>query len=378
MRETKTCLAGLVLCLSVAHLTGCTSLIAKRIVEPPRPSHDVTLVSDDNLQRVNSAYAYARNTMLPTDNGETVAVTVLAPTRFDWTLDVEDVGDGVKVFHRLVWNPSSDNPPLDFSERLAGSKGTVVLLHGYRMERSLSMPWGALFADAGLTAVLVDLPGHGQSPRRQVTFGALEASYVNALADSLKRQGYPAPYVLFGISLGATTALRSAAARDDQWDAVLAFEPFEDVAEVIDNVASDVSWPLRWLMTTRKRAAVVEAITALTGVSSSDMRVVPALTHYRTPTLVLHSQQDDWIPYAQVQRIAATSAHIALWLYPNGGDHLSFPTPFWRYCAPIFSWLEQTLYDQQPISTASCARLVQALSDQGIEWQPSERIIFDQ
>lgn len=378
MHASKHRLVLLLLGLILNCLSGCTGMIAKRIVEPPRPSHNESLVSEAGLQLVNAEYAYARNVTLTAESDESVAVTVLAPTRFDWMLDVEDVGDGVKILNRIAWKPSAENPPIDMTARLADSKGTVVFLHGYGMERSLSMPWGVLLADAGFASILVDLPGHGESPRKQVTFGVQEASYVNALADSLIKSGYPAPYLLFGISLGATTAIRSAAARGDQWDIVLAFEPFDDIEDVIDNVADDLPWPLRWLATTRRRAAMLEAIEAQTGVSSADMRLVPVLSQYRTPTLVLHSQEDDWIPYAQAQRIAATSADITLWLYPNGGDHEFFPLPFWRYCTPIFSWLDQTLYDQQPASAATCQRLERALSDQGIESHSPERIIFDQ
>src|SRR5688500_6385663 len=68
-------------------------------------------------------------------------------------------------------------------------RGTVVLLHGVRMDRRSLVEVGVDFANAGYRSVLMDLRGHGESTGSYLTYGAVEARDVSALLDQLGARG---------------------------------------------------------------------------------------------------------------------------------------------------------------------------------------------
>jgi pimeloyl-ACP methyl ester carboxylesterase len=88
-----------------------------------------------------------------------------------------------------------------------GERGTaapLVLLHAFPLERSMWRPVAARTAAAGVPAVLVDLPGLGESP---LPDGAPDlAVSADAVAGALDALGVPRA-VVAGVSMGGYVAL---------------------------------------------------------------------------------------------------------------------------------------------------------------------------
>ncbi|HYU57753.1 MAG TPA: alpha/beta hydrolase [Actinomycetota bacterium] len=94
-----------------------------------------------------------------------------------------------------------------YAERLAGTRGTVVLTHGWCLTESVWHYQKRALADAGFTVVAWDLPGHGAST--PVARGHLTLDLaVDALARVVEHVADPAGMILVGHSLGGVLTLR--------------------------------------------------------------------------------------------------------------------------------------------------------------------------
>ncbi len=132
--------------------------------------------------------------------------------------------------------------PVNDSIRLAGyvcrpgrkARGTVIALHGYRSNKNRFLPVVKYFTDAGWNFVAADLRAHNQSTGETTGFSYYERYDVSALIDTLTKQHFPRPYVLYGHSIGAATAVFVAARRQDI-DALILESAFDDFSRLIPN-----------------------------------------------------------------------------------------------------------------------------------------------
>ncbi|MEM7765744.1 MAG: alpha/beta fold hydrolase [Pseudomonadota bacterium] len=345
-------------------LTGCASIVADKMVEPPKYVSEMLV--EPMLSTLNDPVPYLVNHRFE-EIPSLGTVTEMLPTRIQWQFTVDEVEQSISVTAGADPNVEHTSLP----ERRANGRGTVIVLHGHSMNRQLIFLWGAMMADAGFSVLSLDLPGHGDSPLPLTHFGLKASEQLNALRPLLSQQSLPPPYILVGVSLGATAAIR-AAMDDPEWHAVIAFEPFDDLRGVLDAGVENTSAPIRWMMHRGTRDRVMQKIASRLDVDLSELQLRP--THeYPVPTLVLHSQYDDVVPLAQSQRIAAVSPAITLWQYRDGGGHETFPTPLWRHCRPVMGWLNTTL-GEEASNLPACDRIEQAADTVHLDTTPLERI----
>ncbi|ALM17143.1 alpha/beta fold hydrolase [Mycobacteroides abscessus] len=100
-----------------------------------------------------------------------------------------------------------------------GGGPPIVLLHGYSDSALTWRPVLARLASAGRAAIAVDLPGFGHAAPRPP--GPLLAQF-DVFADAVLAAAGPA--VLVGNSLGAATAVRAAARRENEVKALIALD----------------------------------------------------------------------------------------------------------------------------------------------------------
>lgn len=132
----------------------------------------------------------------------------------------------------------------------AAPRGTVVLVHGLnrsRIEMIRKVP--ALHA-RGWNALLFDLRHHGTSGGSLRSFGHFERQDVVAAA-ALARERSPGPVVLWGVSMGAATALL-AAADDKEVAGVVADSSYRSLRDTVRHhlgLLQGATWWLRPLPT---------------------------------------------------------------------------------------------------------------------------------
>ncbi|HEX7844150.1 MAG TPA: alpha/beta hydrolase [Chitinophagaceae bacterium] len=88
------------------------------------------------------------------------------------------------------------------------SKGTVILFHGYRGDKSSMIDKSDEFLKMGYSTLLVDFMGSGGSEGNQTTIGFKEAEQVKTAFEYLKNLDEKNIF-LFGTSMGAVAILRA-------------------------------------------------------------------------------------------------------------------------------------------------------------------------
>lgn len=112
--------------------------------------------------------------------------------------------DGIKLH---AWKFGSDTP-----------KGVVVVLHGmHGLDAASLLDYGKFFKDQGFDAFCLDLRAHGRSEGEEITFGYKEIDDVTALLDWIRLDDkyQEKPIILFGLSMGGSTVIQTAAVRED-------------------------------------------------------------------------------------------------------------------------------------------------------------------
>jgi pimeloyl-ACP methyl ester carboxylesterase len=123
------------------------------------------------------------------------------------------------------------------SKELPEPHGTIILLHGYYLDRSSMIPWGLYFAQHGYRSILVDLRGHGDSSGDSVTFGQEERYELKELLNALGAQNIVEdPVGVFGYSYGAVMAIQWAWI-DSRIQSIVAVSPYNDPTQAIQVLA---------------------------------------------------------------------------------------------------------------------------------------------
>ncbi|MCC5871905.1 MAG: alpha/beta hydrolase [Gammaproteobacteria bacterium] len=216
---------------------------------------------------------------------------VATPERID--LDYEGVNfaaaDGTRLHGWYVPAPEADR--------------TLLFLHGNAGNISHRLDSLRIFHDLGLNVFIIDYRGYGQSEGRPSEAG-LHADALAAL-DYLEREhGVPtAEVVAFGRSLGGAVAACLATRKP------LAALILESTFISVPELGSELyPWlPVRWLSRLE-----YDALACLEDVAGQED------VGRRVPTLIVHSREDDIVPFRHGQALAAAGGAELLELR---GDH---------------------------------------------------------
>ena len=144
-------------------------------------------------------------------------------TPADHGLAYEDVtlatSDGLKL---AAWYIPNDT-----------GRGTVIYCHGHTNHRGQMLDQAAFLHENGFSGLLIDFRRHGDSEGDLTTFGYYEWRDVQAaIRYAVDERGEEGPVILWGVSMGAATALL-AAAEVPGVDAVIAESSFYAASETL-------------------------------------------------------------------------------------------------------------------------------------------------
>jgi pimeloyl-ACP methyl ester carboxylesterase len=206
--------------------------------------------------------------------------------------------DGVSL--RAWWVPAGDS---------ARAAVFVPGWGGYKFEEHLlqTLP---VYHDAGYSLLMLDLRAQGESDGRRRTLGYREVRDVRGALVWLRRQGYTLDQVvLHGWSLGGATVLRAA--------------PGTGVAAVVEEAAyGDLPLLLRGKIPEFVRfGGMLEPAILLAGKLFPDFdyqEVVPKreaamLSVEGVPLFIIHSTDDEVVPYEQAKLLAAAYPDSSVW-----------------------------------------------------------------
>lgn len=210
----------------LAALTGCTTYLARQMVEAPN-----RLQTPAEEQPQVAAFI----NQIRVDDFSRTAMVSVGPPPAQLSVAVLPPGNADLKYHAVIKTHSASFAfhAGKLQPYLAPPNATIILLPAFQNDKFMMLPWGFVLAKAGYQCVLVDLRGEGLSTGRWVTWGNVESRDIHQLIQWLNtRNLISGPLVLMGVSYGASVALR-AAALDPQVAGVIAIEPFVNAVDVI-------------------------------------------------------------------------------------------------------------------------------------------------
>lgn len=219
-------------------------------------------------------------------------------------------------------------------------RATIVFAHGYGKNREQSdLPLKELipeFHKQGYQFLTFDFRASGISEGDRVTVGAKEQSDLQA-AIAFARERTDGPIVLYGVSMGAATAL--ATADETAVAAVIADSPFSDLRAYLETnlpVWSDLpNFPF---------TPVIMTVTPwFTGLDADLVKPIDDVENIDAPILLIHGRGDDAIPVSESERLAERNDQIELWVTDNDGHVASYKTFQAEYREQLFDFLERVL-----------------------------------
>ena len=218
--------------------------------------------------------------------------------------------------------------------------GTAVLLHGHSGCKEDHLPIAERLCAAGFRCLLVDLPGHGQSPIQFATFGHKEASLPReVLLGAVQKFGFsPTPAVLFGVSQGGAIALQAARPEPAAWAAVAEVSAFASLDRVIKHKSTGWFGPLGSTFA----AAIEQIVYHRAGFHPAQIRPLDAAGELHVPVLIGHGEDDTLVTLEQAEEIfrAIPDPRKDFLLINEAGHSNVFTTS-----APIYKTVAKFLLD---------------------------------
>lgn len=194
--------------------------------------------------------------------------------------------------------------------------GAVLLLHGVRSDRRQMLGRARFLARAGYSTLQIDLPAHGESAAKRITFGAHESLGVRAALAFLRGEAPHERIGVIGVSLGAASFLLADAMPAP--DAVVLESMYPTIADAVQNrLAIRLGQPGKALA-----PLLLWQLGPLIGVTPEQLSPIERVPHLRSPVLIAGGSLDQHTPVGETQRIyAAARSPKALWIV-RGAAHV--------------------------------------------------------
>ena len=211
------------------------------------------------------------------------------------------------------------------------ARGLVIIFHGNAGNISHRLDYLRMFHDLGFASLIIDYRGYGRSSGK----ASEEGSYVDANTvwhHATQALGYPSGrIVVFGESLGGAVATHLASA--GQPAALVLASTFTSIPDL---GAEIYPWlPIRLLARIRY--------------DSRDR-----LSQVNSPVLVIHSRQDDIIPFAHGERLFAVARAPKLFMEIKGGHNEGFVFGREIWVHQLSEFLELA-FENKPAQTPTAA-----------------------
>ncbi len=206
----------------------------------------------------------------------------------------------------------------------------VLGFHGYRGTPARDFSGGtAVNLAAGLNCLMIEQRAHCTSGGHTITFGVKERRDCLTWVDFLReRFGADTPIVLSGISMGAATVLMASGMDlPPNIRGIVADAPYTSPRAIIRKVCADLKLPVPIVY-----PFVAASAHLFGGFGLTDADAAEAVKHTTVPILLIHGEDDRFVPCAMGREIAAANPDmIELETFPDAGHGLSFLVDRPRY-----------------------------------------------
>lgn len=214
----------------------------------------------------------------------------------------------------------------------------VILLHGYTGHKEEMFQHARYCLQQGYNILLPDFRNHGESDGHIIRFGVEEYADLLYWMDWVQRDNAQAKFVLFGVSMGATTAIM-ASNRDScqgRITAIIADSPYTNPYDQLGNVLAFYKirrWPILPLVNVYSRIFLHMNLKAI--------KTIDELQQLKVPVLFIAGSEDHYSPYKEQMDIYQNSHCVKELYVAPGGVHICsvFVDPK-TYYERIFTFIE--------------------------------------
>ena len=221
--------------------------------------------------------------------------------------------------------PSFDQTPL-FGRVYPAAQADapwLILFHGYRSAALRDFCEGLPFGLAqGCHVLLVDQRAHGKSGGKFLTMGVLERHDCRAwIRYIINRSGPQTKIILYGLSMGAATVLMAADSLPAPVVGIVADCGYSSPEKILKKVIRDLRLPLFPTYPLLRLGARLFG-----GFDPRSASAEKALASYTRPLLLLHGEDDRFVPCAMSRALfaACPSEEKTLLTFPRAGHGLSY------------------------------------------------------
>lgn len=220
-------------------------------------------------------------------------------------------------------------------------KGVCILFHGYHSScrRDFSVQAMTLHR-AGYHLILASQRSHGESEGKYIGFGALERRDVNVWCCLAGKRFGALSVALFGLSMGGATVLMSLnTGLPDSLRCVIADCPFTSPWEIIHNTLwhkhKIPPYPTIYFMNYWSRI--------LAGYDFRECSAPKSLKENRLPVLLIHGEEDRYVPTEMSRRAAEGNDRVTLMTVPHAKHAQSVYFDPHGYMQKVLAFLEENL-----------------------------------
>jgi competence protein ComEC len=194
---------------------------------------------------------------------------------------------------------------------------TLLLLHGLAEDRSALLGRVPAMLAQGWNVAVLDARTAGESEGRRASFGARESADLLAWLDALLPLAGPTPtFAAWGRSMGASTALRTAAA-DPRIAALILEAPYKALHPAVAAVLRRLRIPFSKMFA----RLILRRANVLAGIPLDTPRPIDLAPVVKCPVLILHGLEDAIAPVADARNLAEAFARPAEILEVPGAGH---------------------------------------------------------
>ena len=222
-------------------------------------------------------------------------------------------------------------------------KPVIIFSHGLNRSRLELLERAAESHKSGYGVLLFDLRNHGESGRAYTTLGINESLDICAAQKFINDLERNRPLVLWGVSLGASTAILGAK-RCRGFSAIISDSAFLSFRETIEH-----HFRLIFRLPSFPVANLIIFITSVRmGFDPDDGDVEAAVGQVGIPILFIAGGQDRRMPPALAERMlkAATHPQKKLFIVPGAGHGDAFEEEPAEYLKSVYRFLDEVRYNR--------------------------------
>lgn len=225
-------------------------------------------------------------------------------------------------------------------------RGTVLVLHGIRSDKTALTGLAQRVAREGFRAVLPDLPGQGRSSGDFLSYGVREARHLVGLLDDLaRRQRLHDRLGVVGVSYGAATGIQLAAI-DSRVRAVVAIAPFASLRAIVPVYVGRYLSIAGSLVPSSLIERAVDRAGQLARFDPDQASALAAISRTRAQVLLIHGAEDIHVPPSHSLLLQQAAPDHSQAIVLDGEDHESITADRSHTIAEQgMQWLQRWLSD---------------------------------